>query len=76
MAEPGLALATENIGWAEAGLGDVSAEAERKVRSKKEEVRSKVDRRFKVRSKKGRKGKRKKDEVKSEAVFMKGAKDD
>jgi len=69
LALPGLALATENIGWAEAGLGDVSAEAERKVRSK-------VDRRFKVRSKKGRKGKRKKDEVKSEAVFMKGAKDD
>ena len=51
MAEPGLALGTDDAGWAKVDLGDVSAEAAGTVRSKTDEVRS-------------------------EAVFMKGAKDE
>jgi hypothetical protein len=39
LAEAGLALGTGDAGWAKVELGDVSAEAERKVRSKKDEVR-------------------------------------
>ena len=51
MAEPGLALGTDGVGWATVELGDVSPEATGTVKSKTDEVRS-------------------------EAVFMKGAKDE